>query len=677
MDDRMQRGPLGAEEEIDLSQYLAVLRYRKWSILSLATLITLVATLIVYSITPVYKASATLLIEPEQQELPTAEEIFRLKSSAEDYYKTQVEVLKSRRIAELVVKKLNLDTHQGFMSKKKKKEVGPVTLIKTWLALEEKKEEETDERVAERTSEEKERDFNKAISKVKSGRSIKLVKDSQLITLTFESEISELTAKIANALATVYIEDQLAARIAKTKQATVWMEQRLKVLKKSLETSDEALQAYKERVGLVDVQGVGTLTEQEVEKLTSEFVNARSKYNELSKRYGSKHPKLVAARSEMRSAEALLAKSKEQIQTIGRKAVKLRELKRQVESDRQLYDTFLARLKEASQAIDIQSVNARISDYAVVPSSPFKPERDKIIMLAFFASLMLGMALAFLYEALDRTFKSTTDIENKLGLPILGLLPLTEESKQEASYPITMLNPAHHTFAEAVLTIRTGLVLSSLDNPHKVILVTSSVPGEGKSTVAANLAVAMGKMERVLLIGADLRRPALTRSLGLSDKEPGLSDVVAGAADFKVCIHHFENLGIDIMPCGSIPPNPLELLSSERFGMMIEILEKHYDRIVIDSPPVQAVSDALVISKYAKAVVYVVEADSTHEKMAQNGVKRLLQYGAPIAGVILNKFNVERSVKYGYEDGGYYDHYGYAEDKHSKHIKETPTRESA
>jgi capsular exopolysaccharide synthesis family protein len=665
MIDHEQHKPLGDEEELDLGQYLAVLRYRKWSILSLATLVTLVVTLIVYSITPVYKSAATLLIEPEQQELPTVEEVFRLRSSAEDYYKTQVEVLKSRRLAELVVIKLKLDTHQGFMSKKKKKAVGFVTSIKVWLSLEEKKEKPR-KKTRERTSKEKERDVNKAISKVRSGRSIKLVKDSQLIKLTFESEISELTAEIANGLADVYIEDQLAARVAKTRQATAWMEQRLKVLKKSLETSDEALQAYKERFGLIDVQGVSTLTEKEVEKLTAQFVTARSKYTELSKRYGSKHPKLVAARSELQTAETLLAKSKSKIQTIGRKTVKLRELKRQVDSDRQLYDTFLTRLKEASQAIDIQTVNARISDYAVVPRSPFKPDRDKIIMLAFFASIMLGIMLAFLYEALDRTFKSTTDIENKLGLPILGLLPLTRESKHEESYAITMLNPAHHTFAEAVLTIRTGLVLSSLDNPHKVILVTSSVPGEGKSTVAVNLAVAMGKMEKALLIGADLRRPALTRSLGLNDSESGLSDVIAGTADFKSCVHHFENLGIDVMPCGAIPPNPLELLSSERFAKMLEILEKHYDRIVIDSPPVQAVSDALVMSRYAKAVVYVVAADSTHQKMAQNGVKRLLQHDAPIAGIVLNKFNVERSVKYGYEDGGYYDHYGYAED-HEKH----------
>ncbi len=455
------------------------------------------------------------------------------------------------------------------------------------------------------------------------------------------------------------------------------MEERLKVLKKSLEESDQELQAYMEQSGLVDVEGVSTLTAQEMENLTTDLVRARSKYTELSKRYGSKHPKLVAARSELQSAESSLAKSKMEIQDIGRKSVKLRELQRQVETNRKLYDTFLGRLKEASQAIDLGSVNVRISDFAVVPQGPFKPKKNLIIMLAFLGSLMFGMVLAFLYEALDKTIKSTTDIENKLGLPILGLLPLITKSKGGESYPIAMLDPARHTFAEAVLTIRTGLVLSSLDNPHKVILVTSSVPGEGKSTVAANLAVAMGKMERVLLVGGDLRRPALTRLLGLNDGKAGLSDVVAGTADFKSCIHHFENLGIDVMPHGSIPPNPLEVLSSERFAKMLEILEKHYDRIVIDSPPVLAVSDALVISKYAKAVVYVVAADSTHQKMVQNGVKRLQQHDAPIAGIILNKFNVEKSVKYGYEDGGYYDHYGYAEDKEEKHSKKKPAQKKA
>ncbi len=389
------------------------------------------------------------------------------------------------------------------------------------------------------------------------------------------------------------------------------------------------------------------------------MVDARAKYSKLSKRYGPMHPKLISARSELQAAERELAAGKARIQTIGRKSVKLREYQRQVESNRTLYDTFLARLKEASQTVDLQTANARLMDPAVLPIKPFKPKKGLILALAFFTSLMFGVLLAFLYEALDRMLKSSDDIEEKLGLPMLGILQLLKGSKKKSDVPLT-LDQQESSYAESVRSIRTGLVLSSLDNPHKVILVTSSVPGEGKTTLSINLAMAMGKMERVLLIGADLRRPSLTRALGLEQGHRGLTEVLAETAEVRDCFHRLDDAGIDVLPCGRIPPNPLEMLSSERFARLLGVLEEKYDRIIIDSPPSQAVSDALVLSRYAKAVVYVVEADRTHEKAVRKGVKQL-QQKAPLAGLVLNKVDIAKAAKYGYDYGGYYDHYGYSE----------------
>jgi len=642
------------EEEIDLHHYWLVISRRKWGIIALAVLVTALTALIVFSMTPYYKASAALLIEPQQPKLPSIEDLYGLAGKDKQYYLTQLEVLKSRKLAEMVIDKLDLEHQPEFVPDPEAVSYNPLAWVRRWLALNASSahQGEIDEAAVAREN---------LVLGFQDRLNASLVKDTHVIKLDFEAESPALAAKVANALANAYIEDQLASRVAMTKQATGWMEQRLKVLKKNLELSEQALQSYKEKNNLIDVKGVNTLTANEVDALTAKMVDARARYSELRKRYGSMHPKLIAARSELQAAERDLAAGKARIQRIGRKAVKLREYQRQVDSNRALYDTFLARLKEASQTVDLHAANARLVDPAVPPVKPFKPKKGLILALAFFASLMLGVLLAFLYEALDKTIKSSEDIEDKLGLPLLGILPLFKSSrKNRGSDPATSLDQLDASYAESVRTIRTGLVLSNLDNPHKVILVTSSVPGEGKSTVSLNLAMAMGKMERVLLIGADLRRPSLGRALGLDKGKAGLTDILVETAEFKQCFHHLDHADIDVLLCGQIPPNPLEMLSSKRFAALLGVLEKNYDRIIIDSPPLQAVSDSLVLSRYAKAVVYVVEADKTHEKAIRGGIKQLQQQQAPLVGLVLNKVDVAKAAKYGYSYGGYYDHYGYS-----------------
>lgn len=635
------------EEEIDLKKYWHVINHRKWGIMGLALLITLIVALVVFSMTPIYKATSTLLIEQEQPKLPSVDELFALQGKGRVYYLTQIELLKSRKLAEHVIHDLKLESNQEFLPKKDG--FHPIVALKAWLSLDGKAEKEKPM-------------LDLIVNQLQRRLTVSLINGTQLIQLSFEAESAVLAAQMANALGNAYIDDQLVSRLEMTQKATRWMEERIAVLKNKLEQSEAELQSYKESNGLIDVKGVSTLTAQELDELTSQLVISRAKYAELAKRYGAKHPKLIAAKSEFRAAEQQLLRSKGKIQKIGRKSVKLRELQRQVEGNRQLYDTFMESFKKASQAVDLQAANARISDPAIAPLVSIKPKINKIIGLAFFASLMLGILLALLFESLNRTFKSPSDIEEKLDQAVLGILPLIQlNTKDRKAQAIAMLDEgAKSSYGEAMRTIRTGLILSSLDNPHKVILVTSSVPGEGKTTVSSNLAMSMGKMEKVLLIGADLRRPSLSKAFG-AENSLGLCNIVAGTSKFSECIHHVESANIDFLPCGMLPPNPLELLSSQRFAKTMELLEKNYDRIVIDSPPVQAVSDALVLSKYAKAVVYVVEADKTHQDLVKNGIKRLLQYKAPIAGVVLNKFDVDKSLKYGYEYSGYYDHYGYDE----------------
>lgn len=633
------------EEEVDLAQYWAVINRHKWSILTLAILVTLLAGLIVYSMTPVYQATARLLIEPQQPKLPSVEELYGLAGKDKQYYRTQMELLKSRRLAEKVIGELKLDSNPEFVPDETNK--GALAALRGYLRLSE----------AGRNDAHK---LDGVVAAFRRRLKVSLLKDTQLITVSFESESPELAARVANTLAQAYIDDQLSSRANMTRRATKWMEQRLRVLKQKLKESAERLQAYKEANGLIDVKGVNTLTAHELDELTKQYVRAQGKYSELSKHYGPKHPKLIAALAEVKSAQRALERGKLNIQRISRKGVRLKELQRQVESNQRLYDTFLSSLKEASQAMDLKSANARISDPAVAPLKPIRPKKGLILILTFLTSIVMGILLAFLHEAMDKTFKSPEEIEEKLGQPVLGVLPFIKANRKDRkSQMMAMTDAKQSSFAEAMRTIRTGLLLSGLDNPHKVILVTSSIPGEGKTVVSTNLAIAMAQMEKVLLLGADLRRPSLSKSLGL-DEEAGLSNVVAGTSELKSCIRHLEDINVDILPCGQIPPNPLELLSSERFARLLDALEEHYDRIVIDSPPVQAVSDALVLARHARAVVYVIEADATHEKIVLGGIKRLTRQDIPFAGIVLNKLNVAKAAKSGYDYSGYYDHYGYS-----------------
>ena len=211
-------------------------------------------------------------------------------------------------------------------------------------------------------------------------------------------------------------------------------------------------------------------------------------------------------------------------------------------------------------------------------------------------------------------------------------------------------------FAESVRTIRTSVMMSGLDHPRKIILVTSSVPDEGKTTVAMNMAVAFGQIRKTCLVDADMRRPSIGRVLGIAPTTPGLSNLIAGTEPPEKCIHQDQETGIFVVPGGVTHPNPQELLSSKRFNEVMKKLHEMFEIVIIDTPPVQLMSDSLILSSHVNAVVYVVKADQTPVQIASAGIQRLRKAGAPIVGVVLNQLDLRKADKYyGY---GKYSAYG-------------------
>ena len=412
-----------------------------------------------------------------------------------------------------------------------------------------------------------------------------------------------------------------------------------------------------------------------------------SRLSELSKRYGDKHPAMIQARSELasvqqnirqeigkiaesvrrqyeaaqqneRQLEREFASRKNAVQDVNRKQYRLGVLEREVETNRQLYDMFLARFKESDAAEDLQATNARVIDPATAPGAPFKPRRQLIALVAFFLAIAAGVVLAFLRDYLDNTFKSSADVEETLGLPVLGSIPYLRRKKRQDLTRL-LLDDKNSGFAEALRTLRTGVTLAGIDEPHRSLLVTSAVQGEGKTTVSVDLGLAFSQLERVLLIDADMRAPAVSATCGLDPRQPGLADVMAGTASLADCVTKVEGSELHVLPAGIKPPNPLELLSSQRFAQLLESCLSEFDRVIIDAPPAQAVSDPLVLSRQAQGVLLVVRADSTPAPVVQAVVKRLRGHQAPLVGVALNQVNARKSGQYGY--GGYYGYsrYGY------------------
>ena len=237
---------------------------------------------------------------------------------------------------------------------------------------------------------------------------------------------------------------------------------------------------------------------------------------------------------------------------MNRKEYQLNVLEREVASNRQLYDMFLGRFKETNATESLQSTVGRVIDPAIPTFSPFRPDKTRAVQIAAVAGVLLGIMLALLLERLDNTFKTSGDVEKKLGLPMLTTLPIvTGKFKPER---IFTENP-QSVFSEGIRTARTSILLSAIDVPHNSLVVTSSIPGEGKTSVATNMALALGQVRKVCLIDADMRRPTVAKVLGVDTSSKGLSNLVSGSDPTSECLHFNKELGIHIIPSGIVPPN--------------------------------------------------------------------------------------------------------------------------
>ena len=717
------------EDVIDLSQYIRILKRRKWSIVFITLISIAIAIFYIIKATPIYQASAKLQADPVQPNA-TAQDTYIMNSMVFLFYETQYEIIQSRKVAETVVDKLDLVTRYKKEVAEAKAAAVDESLItkfkkelKSWLPTEE----ETAKPATQVTDEQLRTMLAQGIQ---AGLFVDGGTQSQIINISYQNEDPVLAANVVNAISESYIQFGLEARLSQIKDTAEWLSEQLEELRATLQASEDKLRDFRLSQNLMDTEQQQRIANTQLQTLNTELVRAQTelsqakelyaqiiqveqsggdyrslgpvlqsntirdlvreestlsrKVQELSERYGEKHPKMIAARSDLASAQSnldreaakivesikkdyrsaqvqeqnirnLISQTTNDLQSYQGDSFELTRLEREVENNRRVYESFLGRLMEADVSGEYDASNIRIIDSATVPEAPVKPRAILIIAASIILGGFFGVVYAFVRELMGNVFRTPDQLEHELKLPSLGVTPLVSKRKNEVAPEKQYIADQRSTFAEAINTIRTGLLFSNIDNPPKTILITSTNGSEGKTTLAINLAVALSQMDKTLLIEMDLRKPAVAKDLEIK-AEMGLSDLLSGKTDTNV-FHHVDGApNLNVITCGTIPPNPMELISSKRFANLLNSLRERFAHIVIDSPPTLPVADSCVLAKMVDATIVAVKAEETKISMAKETVTRLHKVNATITGVVLTQASPKKMSYYGehyYQDSYY------------------------
>jgi capsular exopolysaccharide synthesis family protein len=386
--------------------------------------------------------------------------------------------------------------------------------------------------------------------------------------------------------------------------------------------------------------------------------------------------------------EAALTVQTATANTLDENAIEYKILKQEADSNRQLYDGLLQKLKEASLAAGLNSSNIRIIDQARVPLFPARPNVPRNMMFALLLGLVGGVAIAFALEAVDTTVRTPEQAQSVSGLPVMAIIPLKAEvtaikgqassarlllapkqGSSRAAALVTYLEPQSE-ISEAYRTLRTSILLSTAKQPPQVLVFTSALPQDGKTMTSVNIAFIMAKQsKRVLLVDADLRRPSVHKAFGI--RPPlGLSNVLSGGAKWQDVVQPTMEPNLFLIASGPLPPHPSELLGSGLMQELIREWRKDYDHIIVDSPPVLSVTDAVLLAVQADAVTLVVRSGQTTIGAVRNASDLLLNLKAPLRGIVLNAFDLQSpDYYYYYYSGSKYG--GYYTDKNAPKLKET------
>ena len=473
-------------------------------------------------------------------------------------------------------------------------------------------------------------------------------KGTGLLELTVESHTPDLAVRILNEIANLYVQQNVDQKSAESQKTLEFLEKQLPALKEQMEEATAALNEYRIREGSIDLNLETQNVLNGAVDLKTQITLLQQKRDELRQRYTESHPTIVSTDKQIGRLHEQMTAYDKKIKVLPDTQQTILRLSRDVEVNTELYTTLLNNAQTLRLAKAGTVGNVRIVDYAVPPDAPIKPRKVLIISIALVLGLILGIAALLVRRLSKRGIEDPNLIEKRLNVPVYATIPyskyqnsLNNRVKSNSSLikrrAVTLALENREDIAiESLRSLRTTLHFAFLDAPNNIVLITGPSPNVGKTFVAANLAFVMvdaGK--KVLLIDGDMRIGSMSKVLGV-DKEQGLSELILGTIKTDDAIHKIPDTNIDFIPTGAIPPNPSELLLHERFGRLLESITKHYDLVIIDSPPVLAVTDATIISREASATILVVRAGEHPMRELEQCAKRLLQAGAHLKGVVLN-----------------------------------------
>lgn len=742
-------------EEVHLSDYLTVLlrRRRTFIIAFLAVFIGVV--LYTFIMTPVYEATATLYIKDESGRSNKMGELGLLANS--NPISAEVEIVKSRTIAENVVRRLHLDwsvkpesnttlikllefsstdakpsyqlhlkdSASYTLTDDKGRELGKGVigqlLQTTSVSL----------LVAEFTGKPGDvcklsiRPFNGVVGGLRGATKVsELGKNTNIIRIAYQNTNPLRAREVVNSLVQAYLDQTVAFKSEEASRTVGFVEEQLKNVRSELDSSEKDLQGYKTSSGVVMLDSeaeqlikkvseiekeravvslqkrqlefaLASLKEAErkrtiytpasnqdpmVSSMSSRLTELEMQKRSLLAENTENHPQVKALQGQIDELQSkiratfetnLRSLTKQESDIVRRLADYEASLRKLPAAERELARftrvtkvnanifTFLLQKQEEARIAQAATIsNIKVVDSAITPEGPVKPQKKKNILLGLLVGLMLGVGLAFFHDYMDDTLKDADDAKQLLPWPLLGIIPHIKTDEADGAHTdanlVSYQNPKS-VAAEAFRSLRTGLHFASVRKQKKVIIVTSAFSGEGKTTISANLAETFAQTgSRVLLVGGDLRRPTLHKIFGFSNV-PGLTELIAGDCELAKIVHHTPMQKLDVLSAGTTPPNPAELLGSERMSVLIAYLIEQYDYIIIDAPPVLAVSDTPILAALCDAMLVVIEAGRVPQKAILRVQEILASVDAPIVGMIVND---KAGKAAGY--GSYGSYYGYA-----------------
>ncbi|WP_235868539.1 GumC family protein [Meridianimarinicoccus zhengii] len=679
------------DDEIDLLALLATLWRGKWWIALVTFLAMGVGGYYAFiAATPLYTASATVVLDNREEQVVDLQNVMSGLSGDQATVNTEVEVLQSRGLARKLVDELSLLDDPEFNAALRPTARFSLGTVLSFLGLSSPSELDPQQTL------------DKTIDNVLAATSVSNVRQSYVFRVTMVTESARKSALMANTLAEVYIEDQLAVKYAATDGAVEWLANRVSELKIEVEEAEQAVKNFNASTDLISPEALEALNRQskdirarideaELARLAAQdrritLTAVRDTGDRVVMAQTADDPTLTRlvdlpdgdaafdarmdtliqraaldrdrAEAQRRALEASLESLNTRIEAQSEDLVQLQQLRREAEATATIYTFFLNRLKETEVQRGIQQPDSCVLSEAVVPTAASAPRKPLVLALSMMLGLMAGSALVLGREAMQNTFRSSEELAESSGMRVLGTIPRIPARKRRMVVDYILSKPASNA-AEAIRNLRTSLMLSNVDAPPQVILSTSSVPSEGKTTLSILLAhnlAALGK--RVLLIEGDMRRRVFSSYFDI-DKEVGLVGVLTGEVPLDQAVTHNAALGIDVLHSEKPNANAADLYSSDRFAAMLDDMRHRYDVIIVDTPPVLVVPDARVAARHVDAVVMSVRWDHTHKAQVRAALEMFSSVGIKVTGLVLGQVDPKGLKRYGYgQYGGYGQYYG-------------------